>query len=185
MTRCATRGWTASTPTTGDRDELEACLTGPGRPGLGDEAPDVGRRREGRHPQGERRVPRRPRRRRPRLVAGGADLTGNTGTQLKGHGVQSRRATRAAARSTSASASTPWAPSMIGMALHGGVLPVGGTFFVFSDYMRRRRSASPRCHGPRSSTSCTHDSVGVGEDGPTHQPVEHLAVAAGHARASA
>src|SRR5690606_25794872 len=60
-----------------------------------------------------------------------------------------------------------------GMALHGGVLPVGGTFFVFSDYMRPavRLAALSRA---RSVFVWTHDSVGVGEDGPTHQPIEHL-----------
>src|SRR5690606_15828378 len=61
-----------------------------------------------------------------------------------------------------------------GMAQHGGVLPVGGTFFVFSDYMRPavRLAALSRS---RSVFVWTHDSVGVGEDGPTHQPIEHLA----------
>ena len=63
---------------------------------------------------------------------------------------------------------------MTGMAAHGGVLPVGGTFFVFSDYMRPavRLAALPEAH---VIYSWTHDSVGLGEDGPTHQPVEHLA----------
>ncbi|MCB2193087.1 MAG: transketolase [Deltaproteobacteria bacterium] len=60
-----------------------------------------------------------------------------------------------------------------GMALHGGVIPYGATFFVFSDYMRPalRLSAIMGCH---SIWIFTHDSIGVGEDGPTHQPVEHL-----------
>ncbi len=64
--------------------------------------------------------------------------------------------------------------AMTGMALHGGVLPVGGTFFVFSDYMRGavRLAALSRAH---VIYSWTHDSVGLGEDGPTHQPIEHLA----------
>ena len=63
---------------------------------------------------------------------------------------------------------------MNGMALHGGVLPVGGTFLVFSDYMRGavRLSAISEAH---VVYSFTHDSVGLGEDGPTHQPIEHLA----------
>ncbi|MCF8033402.1 MAG: transketolase [Desulfarculaceae bacterium] len=60
-----------------------------------------------------------------------------------------------------------------GMALHGGVIPYGATFFVFSDYMRPalRLSAIMGC---QSIWIFTHDSIGVGEDGPTHQPVEHL-----------
>jgi transketolase len=64
--------------------------------------------------------------------------------------------------------------AMVGMALHGGVLPVGGTFFVFADYMRPaiRLAALSRA---RTVFVFSHDSVGVGEDGPTHQPVEQLA----------
>ena len=109
----------------------------------------------------------------PGLVAGAADLTGNTGTKLAGQ-----------------SAATPENPAgrqmyygvrehamgstMVGMALHGGVLPAGGTFFVFLDYMR-----PPVRLAALSSAKVvfvfTHDSVGVGEDGPTHQPVEHVA----------
>jgi transketolase len=63
---------------------------------------------------------------------------------------------------------------MNGMALHGGILPIGGTFFVFSDYMRPavRLAALSEAH---VIYSWSHDSVGLGEDGPTHQPVEHLA----------
>jgi transketolase len=66
------------------------------------------------------------------------------------------------------------AATMNGMALHGGVLPVGGTFLVFSDYCRPsvRLAALSRA---KVIYSFTHDSVGVGEDGPTHQPVEHVA----------
>jgi transketolase len=66
------------------------------------------------------------------------------------------------------------AASMNGMALHGGVVPYGGTFLVFSDYARPaiRLSALMR---QRVVYVFTHDSIGLGEDGPTHQPVEHLA----------
>ncbi|MBX0327100.1 transketolase [Oscillochloris sp. ZM17-4] len=61
-----------------------------------------------------------------------------------------------------------------GMALHGGVIPYGGTFFVFSDYLRPaiRLAALMKL---QVVYVFTHDSIGVGEDGPTHQPVEHLA----------
>jgi len=62
---------------------------------------------------------------------------------------------------------------MVGMALHGGVRPVGSTFFVFSDYMRPAIRLASLSHAPVLFVF-THDSVGVGEDGPTHQPVEHL-----------
>lgn len=63
---------------------------------------------------------------------------------------------------------------MNGMALHGGVIPYGGTFFVFSDYMRPAMRLAALM-GLRVIYVLTHDSIGVGEDGPTHQPIEHLA----------
>ena len=65
------------------------------------------------------------------------------------------------------------AAAMNGMALHGGVIPFGGTFLVFSDYARPaiRLSALQRA---RVVYVMTHDSIGVGEDGPTHQPIEHV-----------
>ena len=63
---------------------------------------------------------------------------------------------------------------MNGMALHGGIIPFGGTFFVFSDYMRPAQRLSALM-GIRVIYVLTHDSIGVGEDGPTHQPIEHLA----------
>lgn len=61
-----------------------------------------------------------------------------------------------------------------GMAVYGGVIPYGSTFLVFSDYMRPAIRLSALSHYP-SIWVFTHDSIGVGEDGPTHQPVEHLA----------
>ncbi len=66
------------------------------------------------------------------------------------------------------------AAAMNGMALHGGVIPYGGTFLVFSDYCRPAIRLSA-IMGIRVVFVMTHDSIGVGEDGPTHQPVEHLA----------
>ena len=63
---------------------------------------------------------------------------------------------------------------MNGMALHGGAIPYGGTFFVFSDYMRPSMRLAALM-GIRVIYVLTHDSIGVGEDGPTHQPIEHLA----------
>ncbi len=67
-----------------------------------------------------------------------------------------------------------------GMALHGGLIPYGGTFFVFTDYMRPaiRLAALMRV---RVIHVLTHDSIGLGEDGPTHQPIEHLASLPRHA----
>jgi transketolase len=66
------------------------------------------------------------------------------------------------------------AAAMNGMALHGGVIPYGGTFMVFSDYCRPAIRLAALM-GVRTIFVMTHDSIGVGEDGPTHQPVEHLA----------
>ena len=109
----------------------------------------------------------------PGLVGGGADLTGNTGTTIKGEGVQSSdepggRQLYFGVREHGMGA------AMNGMAMHGGTIPIGGTFLVFSDYMRPSvRLAS--ITGAHVIYSWTHDSVGLGEDGPTHQPIEHLA----------
>jgi transketolase len=109
----------------------------------------------------------------PGLLIGSADLTGNTGVKV--------------GSLTAQSADNPqgqqiyfgirehaMGAAMVGMALHGGVLPVGGTFFVFADYMRPaiRLAALSKA---KVVFVFSHDSVGVGEDGPTHQPVEHLA----------
>jgi len=66
------------------------------------------------------------------------------------------------------------AAAMNGIALHGGLIPYGGTFFVFSDYMRPAIRLAALM-GIRVIHVLTHDSIGLGEDGPTHQPVEHLA----------
>ena len=63
---------------------------------------------------------------------------------------------------------------MNGMALHGGVIPYGGTFLVFSDYCRPAIRLAALM-GNRVIFVMTHDSIGLGEDGPTHQPVEQLA----------
>ena len=68
------------------------------------------------------------------------------------------------------------AAAMNGMALHGGVIPYGGTFFVFSDYCRPSIRLAALM-GIRVAFVMTHDSIGVGEDGPTHQPIEQLAAA--------
>jgi transketolase len=65
------------------------------------------------------------------------------------------------------------AAAMNGMALHGGVIPYGGTFLVFSDYCRPAIRLSA-LQGARVVYVMTHDSIGLGEDGPTHQPIEHL-----------
>ena len=67
------------------------------------------------------------------------------------------------------------AAAMNGMALHGGIRPYGGTFFVFTDYARPAMRLAALMKIPTTFVM-THDSIGVGEDGPTHQPIEHLAI---------
>ena len=109
----------------------------------------------------------------PELIGGSADLTGSNLTLVKGMGsvgpgTFSGRYIHYGVREHGMAA------AMNGMALHGGVIPYSGTFFVFTDYMRPaiRLAALMR---QRVIHVLTHDSIGLGEDGPTHQPVEHLA----------
>lgn len=107
----------------------------------------------------------------PHVVGGSADLTGSNGTKIddKAH------------TDTSPSGRQMFfgvrehgmGSAMVGAAHHGGVLPVGGTFLVFSDYMRPSVRLAAMTHA-RCVFVWTHDSVGVGEDGPTHQPIEQL-----------
>jgi transketolase len=109
----------------------------------------------------------------PGLVSGGADLTGNTGTMIDGEARQSTGDPEGRLLSYGIR-EHGMGGVMVGMSRHGGVLPVGGTFFVFSDYMRGavRLSALSKT---KVIYSWTHDSIGLGEDGPTHQPIEQLA----------
>lgn len=109
----------------------------------------------------------------PQIISGAADLTENTGTELPGADVQS--ATFPGGSQLHYGVREHAMGSlMTGMAMHGGVLPVGGTFFVFSDYMRGAVRVAA-ISGAKVIYVWTHDSIGVGEDGPTHQPVEQLA----------
>ncbi len=109
----------------------------------------------------------------PGLVAGSADLTGNNGVLVKGAELQSKT-TPGGTQVHYGIREHGMGGIMNGMAAHGGVLPVGGTFFVFSDYMRPAVRLAA-LSGYHVIYSWTHDSIGLGEDGPTHQPVEHLA----------
>jgi transketolase len=109
----------------------------------------------------------------PSLIGGSADLTGSNGTRVKAskplsvldysgtyihYGVREHG----------------MAAAMNGLALHGGFIPYGGTFLAFSDYSRPAIRLGALM-GVRVIHVMTHDSIGLGEDGPTHQPVEHLA----------
>ncbi len=108
----------------------------------------------------------------PSLLTGSADLTGSTGSALPVGGIND--ADHPAGRQFH------WGvrehgmgAALVGMARHGGVLPLGATFFVFLDYMRPPVRLAALSHA-KAIFQFTHDSVGVGEDGPTHQPVEQL-----------
>ena len=109
----------------------------------------------------------------PGLITGSADLTGSNGTRVAAF--ETHTAEHPAGRQFHFGIREhAMGSALVGMALHGGTIPVGGTFFVFADYMRPpiRLAALSRA---KACFVFTHDSVGVGEDGPTHQPVEQLA----------
>ena len=160
-------GWTE------DREALDAALGATGIPGWRDALPTW--------PAGEKVATRNAAKKVvnalvpvvPGLIGGGADLTGNTGTQIDGEAAFSV-SDRHARQLHYGVREHAMGGVMNGMAAHGGVVPFGGTFFVFSDYMRPavRLAALSQM---KVVYSWTHDSVGVGEDGPTHQPIEHLA----------
>src|ERR1700733_3499751 len=157
----------------GDRTAWDAAQAGHGLPGWDDDLPrfEAGTELATRHALNQcidATVDKLP-----GLIAGSADLTGNNGVKL--------------ADAEALEAGTPGGRQlhfgirehgmgavMNVLAQHGGVLPVGGTFFVFSDYMRPavRLASMTGCH---VVYSWSHDSIGLGEDGPTHQPIEHLA----------
>jgi len=109
----------------------------------------------------------------PEMIGGSADLTGSNNTKPKGMTVLSAadyggRFIHYGVREHAMAA------AMNGMALHGGVIPYSGTFLVFADYCRPAIRLAALM-GIRVIHVMTHDSIGLGEDGPTHQPVEHLA----------
>ena len=109
----------------------------------------------------------------PTLIGGSADLTPSNNTYLKGYGDFQRD--NVGARNLHFGVREHAMGSILnGMALHGGVIPYGGTFLIFSDYMRPaiRLAALSHIH---VIYVFTHDSIGLGEDGPTHEPIEHLA----------
>jgi transketolase len=108
----------------------------------------------------------------PDTIGGSADLTGSNNTKTKSQKPLTRddysgRYIYYGIREFGMAA------AMNGMALHGGVIPYGGTFLVFADYCRPAIRLSA-LQGVRVVYVMTHDSIGLGEDGPTHQPVEHL-----------
>ena len=108
----------------------------------------------------------------PELFGGSADLTGSNLTNVKG--AHPFSATQRDGRNIHFGIREhAMGAIMNGMGLHGGVIPYGGTFLVFSDYMRPAIRLAGLM-GVQAIYVFTHDSIGLGEDGPTHQPVEHL-----------
>jgi transketolase len=109
----------------------------------------------------------------PELIGGSADLTPSNNTQVKNFGPITApdykgRYIHFGVREHGMAA------AMNGMALHGGIIPYGGTFMQFADYCRPAIRLAALMH-QRVVFIMTHDSIGLGEDGPTHQPIEHLA----------
>jgi len=108
----------------------------------------------------------------PAMVGGSADLTGSNKTwindaEILDHQNYAGRNIHFGVREHAMAA------AMNGMSLHGGIIPFGGTFLIFSDYCRPAIRIAALSHIP-SIFVLTHDSIGLGEDGPTHQPIEHL-----------
>ena len=108
----------------------------------------------------------------PMLIGGSADLTPSNKTKAKSQSEYSPN-NRWGNYIHYGIREFGMAAVMNGIALHGGLIPYGGTFFVFSDYMRSAMRMAALM-GIRVIYVLTHDSIGLGEDGPTHQPVEHL-----------
>ncbi len=110
----------------------------------------------------------------PETIGGSADLTGSNNTKSADLGVFSP-ADRQGRYVYYGIREHGMAAAMNGMVLHGGVRPYGGTFMCFTDYARGAMRLSALMGAPVVYVM-THDSIGLGEDGPTHQPVEHLAM---------
>ncbi|MGA3216744.1 MAG: transketolase [Acidimicrobiales bacterium] len=173
--RASREAWERRQATLGpDKDRFEACLRGVGLPGWSAAMPSF--------EAGSKMATRKAINKCltataagiPGLIAGAGDLTGNTGVDLGAAGAVQDHAHPGGDQVHFGIREHAMAAAMTGMALHGGVLPVGGTFFVFSDYARPsvRLAAISEAH---VVYFFTHDSVGLGEDGPTHQPIEQLA----------
>src|SRR6056297_4232965 len=110
----------------------------------------------------------------PETIGGSADLSGSNNTRsgdmtVFDEGNRKGRYVHWGIREHGMSA------AMNGMALHGGIRPYGGTFMCFTDYARPAMRLAALMQQPTVFVM-THDSIGLGEDGPTHQPVEHLAI---------
>ena len=108
----------------------------------------------------------------PEMIGGSADLTGSNNTKTSATNTLNKN-DYAGRYLYYGIREFGMAAAMNGMALHGGIIPFGGTFLIFSDYARPAIRLSA-LQGVRVVYVLTHDSIGQGEDGPTHQPIEHL-----------
>ncbi len=157
-----------------NREEIEACLSGSGLPGWEAKLPawkpgeSIATRNAGKACLDSIMDVV------PGLVGGGADLTGNTGVKMPDDAGTFSDTNWAGRQIHFGIREHAMGGMMNGMALHGGLIPIGGTFFVFSDYMRGAVRLAAISEA-KVIYSWTHDSVGLGQDGPTHQPIEHLA----------
>jgi len=109
----------------------------------------------------------------PELIGGSADLTGSNNTEIKSGGAFSAT-THGARNFHFGIREHAMGAALNGIALHRGFIPFGGTFLIFSDYMRPSIRLAALTH-LKPIYVFTHDSIGLGEDGPTHQPIEQLA----------
>ena len=157
----------------GDRGGLEACLAATGRAGWQDELPSFQPGQSVATRKASNAALQALLAAVPGLTGGGADLTGNTGTVIADGGTFSAGAS-AGRQIYFGVREHAMGAIANGMALHGGAIPVVGTFLVFADYMRPAVRLAALSEA-KVVFVWSHDSVGVGEDGPTHQPVEHLA----------
>ncbi len=172
--RSARRAWqTRLADYSGNRVALDACLASAGVEGWADVLPtwqpgESVATRKASNVSLQALVPVVP-----GLTGGGADLTGNTGTTIKDAGVFSG-GDRGGRQIYFGIREHAMGAIANGMALHGGTIPVVGTFLVFSDYMRGAVRVAA-LSGAHTIFVWSHDSVGIGQDGPTHQPVEQIA----------
>jgi transketolase len=164
-------GWSAKYPQM--REDWDQAWTGKPRPGWVEALPhfepgeDVATRDAG------AKTMEAFKRFTPTMIGGAADLVESTKTEFKGGGLFS--ATHAGRNIAWGIREHVMGSAVNGIALHGGMVkPYGSTFLIFSDYMRPAVRLSALSHIP-VVWAWTHDSVGLGEDGPTHQPVEHYA----------
>jgi transketolase len=163
--------WSASFP--GLREDWDQVHTGRPRPGWVEALPAFAAGEETATRDAGKKVMQAFRRFTPTMVGGAADLVESTKTEFEGSGLFS--ATHAGRNIAFGIREHAMGSIVNGISVHGGMLkPYGSTFLIFSDYMRPAVRLSALMELPVVWV-WTHDSVGLGEDGPTHQPVEHYA----------